>query len=83
MQTIGIVVIAAWVIVLMAVIFGALHLMGILRVAPDEEKAGMDHSYHGGDAYPKDQQVADGEPFTTTTLESPAGKTKEAEGTEA
>ena len=67
-QTIGIVVIAAWVIALMAVIFGALHLIGILRVAPDEEKAGMDSSYHGGDAYPKDQQ-ADSEPFTTTTLD--------------
>ena len=79
-QTIGIVAIAAWVIALMAIIFGALSMAKILRVDKSEEMAGMDHSYHGGDAYPKDQQDGEKVPYETTEL---GAKMTPAEGTEA
>ncbi len=50
-QLIGTVSIAAWAFVTMLVVFAVLKAMGILRVSPDEEQAGLDVSEHGMRAY--------------------------------
>jgi Amt family ammonium transporter len=49
---VGIVTIAGWVCTMMSGCFFLLKRAGLLRIAADEEHAGMDESYHGGSAYP-------------------------------
>lgn len=51
-QLIGTASICAWAFVTMFIIFIALKAMGILRVSPEEEHAGLDVSEHGMHAYP-------------------------------
>jgi len=51
-QTVGTVVICGWAFVTMFLVFLALKAMGILRVSPEEENAGLDVSEHGMHAYP-------------------------------
>ena len=47
-----ILVIAAWTLGIMFPFFYMLRLLGILRVPPEAEVAGLDISYHGGHSYP-------------------------------
>lgn len=51
-QLIGTVSICAWSFVTMAVLFGILKVLGLLRVSPEEEQTGLDISEHGMHAYP-------------------------------
>ncbi|KAA5540976.1 ammonium transporter [Roseiconus nitratireducens] len=53
-QAIATVIICAWAFITMAVVFFALKAMGMLRVSPEEEQAGLDVSEHGMQAYPSD-----------------------------
>lgn len=50
-QLIGTVSICAWAFVTMIVLFGILKAIGMLRVSPEEEQAGLDVSEHGMQAY--------------------------------
>lgn len=50
-QVLGIVVITAWVGGIMFALFFTLHMLGLLRVKPEVELAGLDVSKHGGSAY--------------------------------
>ena len=43
---------AVWVVGNMAPFWFILKSLGFLRVPSDEEIVGLDHSYHGGSAYP-------------------------------
>jgi Amt family ammonium transporter len=56
-QVIGSLAIIAWAVVTMAVTFGILKAIGLLRVSPQEEVDGLDIHEHGMRAYP-DQWVA-------------------------
>jgi ammonium transporter, Amt family len=51
-QLIGTASICGWSFVTMAVLFGILKLLGLLRVSPEEEQTGLDISEHGMHAYP-------------------------------
>ena len=51
--------VAAWVIGNMAPFWFILHKLGFLRVPSDEEIVGLDHSYHGGSAYPGGPEEAE------------------------
>lgn len=51
-QLIGTVAICGWSFVTMAVLFGVLKAIGVLRVGADEEQTGLDISEHGMHAYP-------------------------------
>ncbi|QDV65361.1 ammonium transporter [Crateriforma conspicua] len=53
-QVIATVVICVWAFVTMSVVFGVLKAIGMLRVSPEEEQAGLDISEHGMHAYPSD-----------------------------
>lgn len=53
-QAIGTASICAWAFVTMSVVFGVLKVIGMLRVTPEEEQAGLDISEHGMHAYPSD-----------------------------
>lgn len=53
-QFVGTASICAWSFVTMSIIFGILKLVGMLRVNPEEEQAGLDISEHGMYAYPQD-----------------------------
>ncbi|MCC9599273.1 ammonium transporter [Stieleria sp. JC731] len=53
-QVIATVVICAWAFITMGVLFFALKAVGLLRVSPEEEQAGLDVSEHGMQAYPSD-----------------------------
>ncbi|MEP1645766.1 ammonium transporter, partial [Rhodopirellula bahusiensis] len=53
-QLIGTVSICAWAFITMSVVFGVLKAVGMLRVSPQEEQAGLDISEHGMHAYPSD-----------------------------
>jgi Amt family ammonium transporter len=53
-QLIGTAAISAWSFVMMFVLFSVLKAMGILRVSPEHEQAGLDISEHGMHAYPSD-----------------------------
>lgn len=53
-QAIATVVICAWAFITMAIVFFALKAIGMLRVSPEEEQAGLDVSEHGMQAYPSD-----------------------------
>ena len=56
-QIIGSFAIIAWAVVTMAVVFGLLKVINLLRVSPQEEVDGLDVHEHGMRAYP-DQWVA-------------------------
>lgn len=53
-QLIGTASICAWAFVTMGVVFFVLKIIGMLRVSPEEEQAGLDISEHGMHAYPSD-----------------------------
>ncbi|MEM6469212.1 MAG: ammonium transporter [Planctomycetota bacterium] len=53
-QVICTVAICAWAFITMAIVFFALKAVGLLRVSPEEEQAGLDVSEHGMQAYPSD-----------------------------
>lgn len=55
---IGAIVIALWTIALIAPLFVAMKMFGLLRISPEEEIIGNDVSKHGGVAYPIDAAVA-------------------------
>lgn len=65
-QTIGSLAIIAWAVVTMAITFGALKAIGLLRVSPREEFEGLDIHEHGMRAYP-DQWVASSD-FTVAPM---------------
>ena len=50
-QLTGTLVICAWAFVTMFILFMVLKVVGLLRVSPDEEQAGLDISEHGMHAY--------------------------------
>jgi len=52
-QIVGIVVVAAWSLVLAALCFVPLKFLGFLRVPVMEERMGLDEAKHGGHAYPE------------------------------
>jgi len=51
--------VVAWVVGNMAPFWFILKKMGLLRVPSDEEIVGLDHSYHGGSAYPGGPEEAE------------------------
>ncbi len=51
-QILGSVVIPVWAFATMCVLFLVLRAIGLLRVSPEEEQAGLDISEHGMHAYP-------------------------------
>ena len=53
-QVIATVVICVWAFATMSVVFFGLKAVGMLRVSPEEEQAGLDVSEHGMQAYPSD-----------------------------
>jgi Amt family ammonium transporter len=53
-QAFATVVICVWAFVTMSIVFGVLKAIGMLRVSPEEEQAGLDISEHGMHAYPSD-----------------------------
>lgn len=53
-QLIGTASICAWAFVTMLIVFIVLKAVGMLRVTPEEEQAGLDISEHGMHAYPSD-----------------------------
>lgn len=53
-QSIGTLAICGWSFVTMSIVFGTLKALGMLRVTPAEEHAGLDISEHGMHAYPSD-----------------------------
>lgn len=53
-QAISTLIICAWAFFTMLVVFLALKAIGMLRVSPEEEQAGLDISEHGMHAYPSD-----------------------------
>ena len=50
-QLIGTVSICAWAFFTMLILFTILKVLGLLRVSPEEEQAGLDVSEHGMQAY--------------------------------
>ena len=54
-QAIGVVIVAAWVIVTTGLLFGGLKAAGLLRVPAEEEVAGLDVSEHGSAGYGMEQ----------------------------
>ncbi|MEM9365571.1 MAG: ammonium transporter [Planctomycetota bacterium] len=56
-QALGTFAICLWAFASMAVVFGALKAVGLLRVTPEEEQAGLDISEHGMHAYPADAMM--------------------------
>jgi Amt family ammonium transporter len=58
-QVLGTVVISAWAFFTMLGVFFGLKAIGMLRVSPEEELAGLDISEHGMHAYPP-QWIVDG-----------------------
>ena len=63
-QLIGTVSICAWAFVTMGIVFFVLKAVGLLRVSPEEEQAGLDISEHGMHAYPSDGVAAGMSPVT-------------------
>jgi Amt family ammonium transporter len=53
-QLLGAVVVCSWAFFLMLGLFGVLKAVGMLRVSPEHEQAGLDISEHGMHAYPSD-----------------------------
>jgi Amt family ammonium transporter len=56
-QIVGTLTICAWSFLTMLIVFGVLKSLGMLRVSPEEETAGLDISEHGMHAYPSDAIV--------------------------
>ena len=56
-QALGTVAICLWAFASMSVVFGTLKAVGLLRVTPEEEQAGLDISEHGMHAYPSDAMM--------------------------
>ena len=52
-QVIGVIAIIAWTFVTSFIVFKAIDLTIGMRVSPEEERAGLDRSEHGGEAYPE------------------------------
>ena len=69
-QLIGTGAICAWSFVTMFGLFAALKALGILRVSPEEEQAGLDMSEHGMHAYPPNL-LQDYAGTTTATEKAP------------
>lgn len=63
-QIVGTVAICAWAFITMGIVFFALKAVGLLRVSPEEEQAGLDISEHGMHAYPSDGVAAGMAPVT-------------------
>ena len=63
-QLVGTVAICAWAFVTMGIVFFVLKAVGLLRVSPEEEQAGLDISEHGMHAYPSDGVAAGMSPVT-------------------
>ena len=59
-QALGVVAIAGWTVATAGVLFGALKVMGQLRVSEEEEHRGLDLLEHGIDAYPDFGPSAEG-----------------------
>jgi Amt family ammonium transporter len=60
-QLIGAAAIIAWAFITSFIVFKGIDLLVGMRVSPEEEKAGLDRSEHGGEAYPEfifQEQVA-------------------------
>lgn len=57
-NVVAVLVIAAWTVALIAPLFYAMKILGILRISPEEEIIGNDVSKHGGVAYPIDATIA-------------------------
>jgi len=57
-QIVTILIEIPWVVVMSGIMFFILKVVGILRVPPDQETAGLDESKHGGSAYPPDAKGA-------------------------
>lgn len=53
-QALSTVIICAWAFITMLGVFVVLKAVGMLRVSPEEEQAGLDVSEHGMQAYPSD-----------------------------
>ena len=51
-QIVGIVTIGGWVVANTSIMFALLKRFRLLRIEADVEETGMDHSFHGGSAYP-------------------------------
>lgn len=61
-QLVGAGAIIAWAFITSLIVFKVIDLTIGMRVTPDEERAGLDRSEHGGEAYPEfvfQEQVAD------------------------
>jgi len=72
-QAIGSVAVIGWTIVTMAIVFGLLKAVGLLRVGAREEQEGLDIHEHGLRAYP-DQWVASSDfAVSRAGASSPAG----------
>jgi Amt family ammonium transporter len=52
-QVLGVVAIAAWTFVSSFLVFKVIDRLHGMRVSPEEERAGLDRSEHGGEAYPE------------------------------
>jgi Amt family ammonium transporter len=50
-QIVGVITIAAWVMVQAGLLFFVLRKLNMLRIPPEEEQMGLDVSKHGGAAY--------------------------------
>lgn len=57
-QLIGVLIVAAWVIVTSGILFAALKSAGLLRASVEEETAGLDITEHGSAGYGLDQSFA-------------------------
>jgi len=60
-QLIGAAAIIAWAFITSFIVFKGIDLLVGMRVSPEEERAGLDRSEHGGEAYPEfifQEQVA-------------------------
>ncbi|MEM9827889.1 MAG: ammonium transporter [Planctomycetota bacterium] len=57
-QATGTIAICAWAFLTMLIVFVILRVVGLLRVSPEDEQAGLDVSEHGMHAYPSDAVAA-------------------------
>lgn len=60
-QCLSTVVICVWAFATMAIVFYGLKAIGMLRVSPEDEQAGLDVSEHGMQAYPSDALAGAGQ----------------------
>ena len=74
-QVIGTLVIAGWALGISLALFFALKAIGMLRVSPEEEIAGLDISEHGMYAYPQQVVALESTPGGFGSYSSPVGMT--------